>query len=63
MSLLYDAMPDIPVHPNQIQREKEKHGLLLEYSILHKQLKRWIEESIHMMNNKTHPNDYIELKV
>ena len=56
-------MPTIPIHPNQLQREKEKHGLLLEYSLLQKQLKRWIEESIHFMNNKLYPNDYIELKV
>jgi hypothetical protein len=63
VSLLYDAMPTIPVHPNHIQREKEKHGLLLEYSLIYKQLKRWIDESIHIMSNRLYPNDFIELKV
>lgn len=30
--------------------------------LLNESLKKWIDESIHLMSNKLYPNDFIELK-
>jgi hypothetical protein len=63
ISSLFDALPRIQSYNNDQQKEKEKRGLIQEYSMLYKNLTRWLNESIKKMDNKTKlPNDYVELK-
>ena len=45
------------------KKNKEKKGLIQEYSMLFKVLFRWLNQSIESLNmNGNLPNDYVELK-
>lgn len=66
VSSLFEALPSLKQQPGAAQlNDKEKKGLLQEYSIVFKFLLRWLNQSIDSfeLNLKSQlSNDYVELK-
>ena len=52
ISSLFDALPRIQSYNNDQQKEKEKRGLIQEYSMLYKNLTRWLNESIKKITQR-----------
>jgi len=62
VSMLFNAMPNIPPHPSEVKLESYKRALLEEYAIICRSLMRWLRDSISTMDNRNVPNNIIEIK-
>lgn len=62
VSSLYEGLPALKTQ-QQIEKEKERRGLVQEYSMLFKILSRWLNQSIESINSKYQlPSGFVELK-
>ncbi|RNA44587.1 microtubule-actin cross-linking factor 1-like isoform X13, partial [Brachionus plicatilis] len=62
VSMLFNSIPSIPMHPTEIQLESQKKQLMEEYSSICKSLMRWLRDSISTMDNRTVPKSLFEVK-
>ncbi|CAF0712702.1 unnamed protein product [Brachionus calyciflorus] len=62
ISMLYNVIPNVPMHPSDIKLESHKKNLMDEYSVICKSLMRWLRDSISTMDNRTVPHSLIEIK-
>ncbi len=63
VSMLCNELPNVPPHPDQIDEETRRRGLLDEFSVLSRSLMRWLRDSISMLDNRNVPNSMNEIKV
>ncbi len=60
--MLFNTIPNIPIHPSELRLESQKKALLEEYSSICKSLMRWLRDSISTMDNRHVPNNIVETK-
>ena len=60
--MLFNTIPNIPIHPSELRMESQKKALLEEYASIYKSLMRWLRDSISTMDNRHVPNNIVEIK-
>lgn len=56
LSMLFNIIPNVPVHPDELILETKRNSNMEEYSMICRSLMRWLKDSILIMDNRNVPD-------